>query len=113
MIAGWSVGRLWNCAVGRAIGGKRYNTDQGDGPGDRTGYGPRGTHSLIDLVALRPDLQTWMLPDRTSIMHAIEVATDLYPWYQQLTDCAVLRHSFTGDLWHLLIGHCGLTLPSS
>jgi hypothetical protein len=164
-------------------------------------------HSDIDLVALRPDLQTWVLPDGTAITRAIietkdehdfdplgrdfgarlqadviamadnqyipmgqkarfsmlrqehyekasqffgtadfdrlfvvhaldpkvrdeicpslaknkrihwltvrEVVTDLYQWYQQLTNRAALRHSFTGDLWHLLIGHCGLTLPSS
>lgn len=41
-----------------------------------------------------------------------EVVADLYQWYQQLADRAALRHTFTGDLWHLLIGYCDLRLPS-
>lgn len=163
-------------------------------------------HSDIDLVALRPDLQGWVLPDGTSITRAIietkdehdfdpdgkdfgarlradvetlgdnlfipmgqkarfsmlrqqhyekaklffgtadfdrlfvvhaldpkvrnelcpslakdkrihwltvrEIITDLYQWYQQLTHQAALRHTFTGDIWHLLIGYCGLELPT-
>lgn len=41
---------------------------------------------------------------------APELVMDLYQWYKGYDNRATLRHSLVGDLWHLLVGYCGLKL---
>ena len=40
---------------------------------------------------------------------AREIVGDLLTWYRTLDHRAALRHTLMGDLWHLLVGHCGLS----
>ena len=42
-----------------------------------------------------------------------EVVMDLQQWYEQHSNPATLRHTLMGDLWHLLIGYCGLRPTST
>jgi hypothetical protein len=37
-----------------------------------------------------------------------ELVRDLREWYRAHPRPAGLRHSLVGDLWHLLVGYCGL-----
>jgi hypothetical protein len=41
-----------------------------------------------------------------------EVVMDLQQWYEQHSSRATLRHTLMGDLWHLLVGYCGLRVTS-
>jgi len=37
-----------------------------------------------------------------------EIVADLMKWYESCENRSTLRHTLVGDLWHLLIGYCGL-----
>lgn len=40
-----------------------------------------------------------------------EVVRDLFEWYQAHPRPAALRQSLVGDLFHLLVGYCQLSVP--
>lgn len=42
-----------------------------------------------------------------------QLLSDLLPWYKQHTHPTELRQSLVGDLLHLLVGFCHLSLPSA
>lgn len=64
-------------------------------------------HALDPLVRseLCPPLST---KQRIHWLTIKEVIVDLQEWYRLHPRKAMLRHTLVGDLWHLLVGYCGL-----
>jgi hypothetical protein len=65
------------------------------------------THALNPMVRaeLCPSLAS---AQRVHWMTIREVVADLREWYRLHPNPSVLRHTLVGDLWHLLVGYCGL-----
>ena len=60
--------------------------------------------------AVRSELEPRLVAHRIHWVTIREVVADLVGWYRQHPRPSGLRHSSTGDMLHLLIGFCGLTL---
>lgn len=75
-----------------------------------------GTHDfdrLFVLHALDPQIRATLGPHlatnrRVHLLTIREVVADLQQWYERHANPATLRHTLIGDLWHLLVGYCGL-----
>lgn len=108
---------------------------------DQTHCIPRSERSFVKFSMLRQahfEQATRLFGtddfDRIFVVHAIDAATllelepmlsfhrihwltvpmivgDLLTWYHAHQRPSGLRHSLVGDLWHLLVGFCGLDLP--
>jgi hypothetical protein len=48
---------------------------------------------------------------RVHILTIPELVTDVCQWYASHPRRAGLRHTLTGDIWHLLVGFCGCLPP--
>jgi hypothetical protein len=73
---------------------------------------------LFVVHALDPAVRGTLAPalaseHRIFLLTMTELIADLVPWYEAHPRPAGLRHTFVGDLLHLLIGYCQLKLPSS
>jgi len=64
----------------------------------------------LDLQS-RQELCPALAQKRIHWLTVKEVVQDLYVWYTQHGRPATLRHSLMGDMWHLLVGYCGLRIP--
>jgi hypothetical protein len=72
---------------------------------------------LFVLHALDPQVRSALAPQlaatqRVHLLTVREVVADLQQWYEHYASPATLRHSLVGDLWHLLVGYCGLKTPT-
>jgi hypothetical protein len=67
-------------------------------------------HAVDPVVVstLAPEL----LPRRIHWLTMPELVADLLAWYRQHSRPSGLRNTLTGDIWHLLVGYCGLDLPA-
>jgi len=75
-------------------------------------FGTTEFHRLFIVHALDEQVRHEICPGlaqdkRIHWLTVREVATDLLTWYEHLNHRAPLRHTFMGDLWHLLVGYCG------
>lgn len=75
-------------------------------------FGTADFDRLFIVHALDPDVRNEICPilaktKRIYWLTVHEIVTDLFQWYQRVSNRAGLRHSLMGDLWHLLIGYCG------
>lgn len=59
-------------------------------------------------ITLLSDLVPALITRRIHWLTIHEVVADLTVWYGDGKNRAFLRHTLAGDLWHLLIGFCGL-----
>ena len=78
-------------------------------------FGTTDFDRLFVVHALDPQIRSEICPflannKRIHWLTTREMVLDLYQWYKQLENRATLRHSFVGDVWHLLVGYCGLKL---
>jgi hypothetical protein len=78
-------------------------------------FGTTDFDRLFVVHALEPQVRSEICPSlaknkRVHWLTARELVADLYLWYKGFNNRATLRHSLVGDLWHLLVGYCGLTM---
>jgi hypothetical protein len=76
-------------------------------------FGTTDFSRLFVVHALDPQVRAQVCPalaaqKRIHWLTIREVVTDLQCWYEQHANPATLRHTLMGDLWHLLVGYCGL-----
>jgi hypothetical protein len=78
-----------------------------------------GTNQFDRLLALHAisadaklDLAAAMAERRIHVVTIKEIAAELLEWYRLHPRKAALRHTLTGDIWHLLVGFCGYKPPS-
>ncbi len=76
-------------------------------------FGTNDFTRLFVVHALDPQVRSEVCPTlaKEKNIHWLtvqEVVMDLYQWYEHLESRAALRHTFVGDIWHLLVGYCGL-----
>lgn len=63
-------------------------------------------------AAIRAELASQLSSRRIHIVIVREVVNDLLQWYDVHPRKSGLRNSLTGDMWHLLVGFCGLRPPA-
>ena len=76
-------------------------------------FGTTEFHRIFIVHALDEQVRQGICPrlakeKRIHWVTVQEVVTDLIEWYEGLGSRSALRHTLMGDLWHLLIGYCGL-----
>lgn len=64
----------------------------------------------IDQAVLR-ELDSTLAARRIYWTTLPMIVRDLMVWYRSHHRPTGLRHTFVGDLWHLLVGYCGFDLP--
>jgi hypothetical protein len=67
-------------------------------------------HALDETIGR--ELAPRLVDHRIYLTTTREVVSDLVAWYRTHPRPSGLRHSPTGDLFHLLVGFCGLGLPT-
>ncbi|NWF81293.1 MAG: hypothetical protein HXY37_14825 [Chloroflexi bacterium] len=63
--------------------------------------------------ATRSELGPTLATRRIYWLTVHELVADLLTWYGADKNQAALRHTLIGDLWHLLVGYCGMQIPAS
>ena len=76
-------------------------------------FGTKDFSRVFVVHALDPQIRTQICPDLAmhKNIHWLtirDIVMDLQQWYKLHANPASLRHTFMGDLWHLLIVYCGL-----
>lgn len=76
-------------------------------------FGTKDFSRVFVVHALDPQIRAQICPDLAihKNIHWLtirDIVMDLQQWYKLHANPASLRHTFMGDLWHLLIGYCGL-----
>ncbi len=66
----------------------------------------------VDPLVLK-ELEPALTPRKIYWLTIADIVRDLRDWYRVHSRQAGLRHTLVGDLWHLLVGYCGLDLPST
>lgn len=64
----------------------------------------------IDAATLA-DLRETLAAHRIHWLTIPALVADLRIWYADYRRPSGLRHQLVGDLWHLLVGYCGLDFP--
>ncbi len=76
-------------------------------------FGTTAFHRIFVVHALDEQVRQQVCPSLAQEKRILwftvqDVVTDLIAWYEALDSRAGLRHTLMGDLWHLLVGYCGL-----
>lgn len=79
-------------------------------------FGVADFDRLFVVHALDPVVRSQLAPtlaarQRIHWITIREVVGDLQKWYPLHQSKAALRYNLIGDLWHLLVGYCGLQVP--
>lgn len=74
-------------------------------------FGSEDFDRLLVLHALDRTSVNWptesLVAKRIHVLPITDIVRDLCQWYPTCERKAGLRHTITGDMWHLLIGYCG------